>query len=553
MSTSNQPIFKLRIGSGSEYKFVIRVIVFDARNNQVHSSSVAEIIECSLKKGLYTVRVQLNGKINDTIISLSQDTNLVLRIPPYGKEWENARIIDLPKQYSSALFKDTYHESYESTHEYYTGPAVNFSQTSTSTSYKNDRCTLFIFLRFPTRELFHTLESKWEKTFNKYFQLLREDGTLLFDFSDTNNVKINLDDGWMAFNVVLNSGLYFLNYVGKDPRQVPIYIYENWHTQLFLTIGATPLFGTLRIFLSNERRFNPDDTNNKYIDIFLDKIQNKSLELEDELIQFSANNKFESPMLALLCAYIYLRGANTKHDYLIGMMLYNLNNLILKNSAASPDLRALEILASKHFSDKRFSKKPILGTPMFRLGFEVIRKASVDSPKLIKKYSLNDYLSEYLYYDSPYTTFKPVPKMVGEFNVKSQGKFKSLKGDSTNPFRLIFNITERVKKSKGENALIEKLPVDLDKTLQMSQDFKISYILPKSTEIPVANLLGENVFNKFIHQSNEEDENNSWLTFDMADMLKQNQNLSVSDLSKQLNVSGTTINRIFSDYKKLKK
>jgi hypothetical protein len=92
-----------------------------------------------------------------------------------------------------------------------------------------------------------------------------------------------------------------LIYEEEPGRQMPLYVYDNWHTQLFITLNddGTPSFGSARLFLSKERKFDPLNEDNKYIDVFLDKLQNRDYTLSRELIEYAARSKFESPMLGL--------------------------------------------------------------------------------------------------------------------------------------------------------------------------------------------------------------------------------------------------------------
>jgi hypothetical protein len=550
MSHSESPTFRLEIGSGSDYRFATRVTVFSAKNDKLHSGLLSKPLSYNLPKGLYTIRVELNGKITDEVISLNKDTHVVVRKPPHSSnDWNKAKVIDLPRLYSSAPLQNAnHHHYYASSFEYYTYPAVQHSRQPTCvlTGLQGEKAgSVFLFLRFPNKELYDRLRTQWRAPFQSFFRLLDDDGTELCSFSDTTCVALDADMGSVALHVDVPPGLYFLSYTGVNPRMVPVYVYKNWHTQLFLTLGAEPMFGTLRIFLSQDRNFNPDDINNQYIDILLDKLQNNVANLDDGLVEFSAHNKFESPMLALLCAYIYLQGTSTRKDNLINQMLYNLDRLILKDSSDSPDLRALDILAAKHSGDNDFDTAPVSGTPTFRMGFEMIRKASIEHPGLIMPHSLNDYLAEYMYFDSPYTTFKPVPRPRPEFK---ETKFVS---DLYGVFRKksFSTVFDRMsKKKKLTDDLLHEQIGDAIKNIRNTPMKKIGFIPPKET--PVSELFGHDTIKSFIAQHDEkaELETGSWLTWDIARLIERKPTIGLSELSQTLQVSGTTISRVLEDF-----
>lgn len=552
MLSSDRPKYKLYIGSGSDYRFVTRITVFDSRNQKVQSDRLGKTLEYELFKGLYTIRIELNGKSVDEVISLNGDTQVVVRKPPMNGDWTKAKTIALPQLYSSApLINSNYKDYYATSFDYYTRPAIQHSRSSTLdiAGAKNEKSgSIFIFLRFPNEELYQKYQSSWGKPFHSYFRLLDDNGVELCDLSDETKVKLGKAHGWVALNVDVSPGLYFLSYVGKNERMIPIYIYKNWHTQVFMTLADEPKFGSLRIFLARNKDFNPDDTNNQYIDIFLDKLQNNTTEVEDELIEFAAYNKFESPMLALLCAYIYLNGSSTRNDALVGQMIYNLNQLILKGSATSPDLRALEILSARHFGNEKYSKSSISGIPTFRFGFEIIRKASVKYSGLIAKHSYNDYLSEVMYYDSPFTTFKPIGKIKSEFKSNKKKLFNSVRLDDNNVFKIVFD--ELPSQSIGFTDYIKsEESFDVEQPVARTIGYTTSWNNPKKTKT-ITELFGMETVKYFIAENQVETETGSWLTGDIADQLNKNENITVKELSEKLKVSGNTITRILEDYSK---
>jgi hypothetical protein len=595
MSASEEKYF-LNIASSSDYRFAIAVNVFSAFNERVYSGGIAKPVKEKLPRGIYTIRVELNGQVSDMAISLTENTYIIIRKGPTTKEWANARIIDLPELYSSAPLQDEKFDSYKSSHPYYIEAAEKYSCESTCSPFKKkEKNSLLVFLRFPSKEKFEAFKPTWKNEFANAFSLLDQTGKPLVDFGKAGTTEVNNTDGWLAFNAELPVGLYILDCKGESLRQIPIYVFGNWHTQVFLTLGDKPLFGTLRVFLSSERKFSRHNNTNKYIDIFLDKLQNNATNLTGELIDFAARTKFESPMLGLLCAYIYFQSKSHTHDTVISQMVHNLKTLILKNNTASPDLRALEILAAKHFGYTDFSKMPVAGTPMFRAGYQAIREAAMDYSELILAHSLNDYLSEYLYYDSPFTTFAPVPKMMAEFEKQktSANELMDIVAGNLTPFQLEFKGITKLNKLKGKDGIFEN---PFDRIMPSIESVNIGAISDAIKNIggeamdneeppelkgkekrqiksaqrkekrrsllqilvdkfndsyankPFSEILGKKIYDQLRERFVDDEKHGSYLSRTIASVLKENPNLTPRDLSKMLNIPLTSIWRVLTEH-----
>ncbi|MBK7389238.1 MAG: hypothetical protein IPI23_09285 [Bacteroidetes bacterium] len=524
----------LRIRISEEYKYLVNITVFDSNSRIIESQSSNRYeVSFTLPLGLYTIRIAMNGDIKDEVILLDKEKEYKIG-DKNSYTTGNVKIIAPPKQFSSALLGETYGSS----HEYYTYPAIDWSKKETfqfSQESNGSNSSLFIFLRFPSVEKFDRFKSSLSKPFYSDFEIVDEYGSVLTQFETRNGIEVNDQQGWIAFNAKLPNGIYYLLYKGKESRQIPIYIYKNWHTQFFMTLGNQPLFGTTRIFLSKHREFNPNERTYKYIDILLDKLQNQDFILDNELIEMAAYGKYESPMLGLICAYIYLQSKETKSDNLFNIITQNMQNVILKDNEESPDLRALNILAANHFPNYKYKKGSIKGTPMLRIGFEAILKASVQNKGLIPQNSINDFISENIYFDSPFNTFKPIP-------------FKK------KPTRKQDNIEKTL--SGKEDELLESPDSDGIDLMEISSQEEM--LLPKSFDFnpkvdkfttSIKNLFDDSLFS-YIQSTNEPDIENSWIKSSIADIVKSKNDMSINDISNDLNVSGNTVTRIFNDWKK---
>ena len=534
MSTSKKKVFyNLTIRISEEYKYLVNISIFDSSSRIIESkTSVSNPILFNFSQGLYTLRIEINGNVKDDIILLDKSLEYFI-----GNEIKGKNIIKIapPIQYSSALLEGTY-----GFHEYYSNPAIEWSKKNTNleVAFSGEiNNSLFIFLRFPSVEKFddYNKTKRNKKNFYDDFELRDEEGKILTKFISKNGIEYNESHGWVALNVKLPNGIYYLIYKGEESRQIPIYVFKNWHTQFFMTLSSTPLFGTIRIFLSSEREFKPNNKLSKYIDILLDKLQNQDYTLNREVIDITSDGKYESPMLGIICSYIYLKSKEKKDDALFQLITDNIKNLILKDNSESPDLKALNILASNHFSNYKYNNEGILSPPMLRIGFETILNASIEKSNLIPENSVNDFISENIYYDSPFNTFKPFPfpkkskaKQVISDDFLSAGK-KIAENLNLN---ISLNLTD---KNQNLNSLV----------------FGASKLIFKdwSPEInryssQIVDVLGKNALS-LIENTNQN--KNSWIKNSVIEILKQDKTKTIYDISRELNISGNTINRIVGE------
>jgi hypothetical protein len=555
----------LRIRVAEEYKYLVKVSVFDSNNRIVEnlSSDRYEIL-FALTQGLYTLRIEMNGEIIDEVFLLDKDKEYQIA-DKQPASTNDIKVISPPKQYSSALLGETYGSS----HEYYTYPAIICSKKDTfyesSLDSINSNSSLFIFLRFPSLKKYENFKNSFFKPFFYDFEIVDENGNSLTLFESRSGIELNEQYGWVAFNAKLPNGIYYLIYKGKEQRQVPIYVFKNWHTQFFMTLGNEPLYGTIRIFLSKQREFNPNERTHKYIDILLDKLQNEDYSLDNELIEMAAYGKYESPMLGLICSYIYLKSKDTKNDQLFQTITRNMQNVVLKDNFESPDLRALNILASYHFPNYIYKKIGVQGTPMLRIGFEILLKASVENKRLIPQNSINDFISENLYFDSPFNTFKPIA--FRKKTVQKQDRIEEPENVKNVFFKPLIKKTYfsedkllKLKKSLEKRSQKSgKISYETDKliTLNTAEDipqmnktplFPIKTTLKiDKNSISIKKLFDANLFG-FIKNKKESDLENSWIKSSIVDIVKTRKDITINDISRELSVSGNTINRIFNEW-----
>lgn len=245
MSTSNtSATYALKISVDDEYKYLVKISLFDSDNRIISPIEKSRnSYSFQLNKGLYTLRVEMNAAVNDTIISVKSDQEYLVSTTIANNT--NTISIEPPKQFSSALLHGEHQKTYTSSHEYYTYPAIHFSTKDTFSldgfNANDFDSSLFIFMRFPSFEKYNELQNHWSKSFYQDFEIVNEEGELIIQFESRNGLEIDENHGWFAFNAKLPNGIYYLIYRGAEPRQIPIYVFKNWHTQFFMTLGDTPL------------------------------------------------------------------------------------------------------------------------------------------------------------------------------------------------------------------------------------------------------------------------------------------------------------------------
>jgi hypothetical protein len=540
--------FKLTFGSLSDYRFALKVKIFDGNDKEIKDFKADKEDTIDVEPGIYTIRLELNGILKDHIVRIHKDERFAFRIPPKGEHWKDATRLSLPMIYSSIPFDDENYETYKSSHEYYSFACITWSQKSTERKIKDEpwvASSLFIFFRFPNHEQFETLKSKWSPPFYDSFQLYDEQCVLIKSFNEHNS-KINNDVGYIAFNMAVEPGTYYIKVTQNELSQmIPVQVFANWHSQVFMTLGEQPLYGTLRIILSRERKFDSRSVVNKYIDILTDKIQNNEVELSTELIKYVASHKTESPMLALLCIHAYMNGESDVNDKAIGRMIVVLNELILHNNSKSPDIKAIELLAERYLGETDVNKKELNSVPMLRLGIQAISDAAMQCPTLIGHKGMLDYAIEGLQRSSVFTVFQ-----WNENNV--------LHAFDSQIEILADTLISLIKKTKD---VIQKKTISADMILEASQVLlkkleeesiadvvktKLETIISKEQAADILNIEVETSPNYKNAMDIKQDKQSTETAVYLADYVIENPNISIEQVSTDLNIPQQTVERVLS-------
>jgi len=381
MSSSDAPTMsRLTISTGIPDA---HTTVFDAWDHVVHEH-LGRQSDVDLPSGLYTVRVERGGLLEETLVR-------------HGA----AQLIEptVPGRYTPALIAGA-----TTSHEYYTGPAVNFSSNMTAPDLDGgDYSGLFLFIRTSNDLLGQGRDvSEGLSLATPAGQVLRLDGDL--SARDTNH-------GWMAFSAKAQPGTYYLRYEGEDSRAVPIHLSPNWQTQVFLTHRERPLFDSMRVFQGDlHQGFQPNDETTDAVDRALTDLQFGTRSISRNEMNHLLSGKFANPMLGLLAAHLLLRREKPNTD-LLNTVIYNLNHL----AGDSPDFAALCLRVHLRFPGEGLAPPPpapFAVPPMIRDGFEAIVLAAADDLNLIAPLSPMEQAVTRLFHDSPFTSYQPEPKVI---------------------------------------------------------------------------------------------------------------------------------------------
>lgn len=507
-NAGSREAFLFEISAEAFFQYVVRVTLFDKENNIVLAGSEYPVKEI-LARGLYTIRLESNGNIEDTVILVSCNCQYLIS---NSREQKNGAVaLAPPRIYSSAPLNE---KVFASSLEYYIRPASMLAKVNTwafNGQYANS--SLYLFFHFYTRERYQQLKSENKIAQIKAFRLLNHLGMVAFDFAWGPGVAVDEEDGWLMFNGMLPPGLYLLEYTGEEPRQVPVYILEGFHTQVFLFIDEQPVFASLRMFIQHEWKFDPYDLRNVYTDLLFVRLQNKDIAIDEGMVSAIKAGELPALMLHLLYAYIAVSTGNGSVEELTGVVMEELYKMHTCFQGPLPDWRALCIL--KEYTTKGIYSEtaPVRGVPLINMGYQAIKNAAVLSANkdLIRESSLNDLITINALYDSLFTSFKPVTIKVDEFFTENNSRW-------THKEPITDMYSGDVQNEKYNNA------------------YYTNYY---------SNRLGERFWAGFFTGYQQEPPN--WLEYLIHELVKQENIRSLEILSQRLQVAVVTIERTITE------
>jgi hypothetical protein len=398
MSSSERKRFRFSVsggGPGASLKLYNAGGEVCAQDAEFHG------IDVELPKGLYTLRAEQGGQINDKTIRLDDEMSVSADFPPI---------------YTPALLPGAY-----SSHEYYTYEAWRISQQPTSPPIVwNGRigAGLMLFIRAPDRERYR---GDRDRINADALSLKTLDGSVLCDFSST-VTEINRDDGFLGFSTETSPGMVLLEDAGQ--RQVPIPLVSGYQTQVYLMHRRRHLFEDLRVFTA--RRMDIDSRANRspygndwdpmqsfaYTDAGFGALQNDVGGMGQSMVNAFLRSKFEDPMLGLIGAYLMLmqwrRDSPEMHtDRLPRTVIKNLEGLL----GDTADIQALRYLATPWLGEPK--AVPVKDIPLFRMGAGVLIEAAAKRPRILPIGCWLDRLSDKLLDDTPWLSWRPVDLSAG--------------------------------------------------------------------------------------------------------------------------------------------
>jgi hypothetical protein len=505
--------FKLTIRFSEHYRYITNVWIFDDTFTLIVSPSDEKNYlherEYVLPSTGYIVRIENNRQIRDNLINL--DKNLIVSV---GEQNTSLVKLQLPLLYSSAPISGPIH--YASSDWAYVDAAERISGNRLLLNDANSNSGIFFFFRYPSVSLYRN--NFCQKQYWHRFQLLDDQGNVMLRFPE--HCEVSERDGYLGVCMALKSGNYYLQYKKRNhARMVPLYVYENWYTQFFMTLADEPLFGSIRYFINRSSIFDSADYRNSYVDICLDKLQNNDFTIDPNLLRNISYGKFESPMLGLVGAFLYFSSKESKDDELFNLILHNLQTRILHNEGDSPDIMALKILAMEHSGKNvKIDKTPHYSrTPTLRIALDTIRRNANKFPWLVNEGGITDYIIEKQVFDSPFNTFRPLSSAILR-------KASQIEDQYNDPFRLD-------SKNDQLSYKIAYRKIRLEEEIMLNPDKK--YILETAGEAEPKQMTLLAAFRK--HGS---------AGAAIFEKLSQTSNESTAEIAKTLNLPEVTVERI---------
>lgn len=391
-----------------------------------------------LARGLYQLNIYSNEKLETQTIRLDKDFHGVYK--------------------NTGSYSSISNPFLESSHEYYTETSKYWSDhfTLDEKKYENGS-SVFIFFRYPDRQI-RNKQRKVAHSMGWRFSLLDKERNLLFRLNE-NYIKEDKDFGWMAFHAPLESGNYYLVYNGPVKREIPLFVFENWQTQFFLTFKRTPIFPTARIlFREPNSDFDDFAKNNMAIDKLLRNMQNAIYYIPKPLLESTASGDWKNPMLAMVVCYVYLLSSEIEHNNLIKKILEDLK-LRISNASNCQDVKAIELLAAVRFETE--IPELILDEPcMMKVGFKIFLDQAARNPDRVQIIELNEIITS-LYGDMVWSSYKPVEKKKIQRTTESEiGLEMSFAEPVTEPKDwLSLTIMDQLSTVKSEQNTIEDLAI----------------------------------------------------------------------------------------------
>jgi DNA-binding NtrC family response regulator/serine/threonine protein kinase len=385
MSNSDSTTFSTSAHSGPTPALVVetdddaRVDVFDACNAMAWREFGG--VRAALPPGLYRVRVERGGRINDHLIEHT----------PYGTT------LSLP---APGLSTPTPVASHGAQQPDYVREAVRhcLNDTCRSLAKPGALSRIFVFQRRMNRA------SQQGKT-HAPLSLRDESGRKLVDL--TREVTVQDDEvGFVAFGAQVDPGVYRLRAYGERPRDVAIVVPPGRAAQVFITDKGPRRLDDLRLLLPPvDRPFDPTSRLQRALEVALEALVRSGHELPGTVVRALQDGGAEQDLcFALVCAHALLRLPEGS-----GQDLALLGTIVDRLQEAAPDLT--DVLVLRAWVDRRLGRAPakcvLTRPPLLRASLEMVLAGSLRHAFELKPYTAVEQAAKSLWTDSPWCTWSP--------------------------------------------------------------------------------------------------------------------------------------------------
>jgi hypothetical protein len=363
----------------------IAITVFDGRDQKVHAAVGSTSV--ALPPGLYRVRSELHGQMAEVLVAHAGTSQVEAR---------------MPAEYSVTPI----HRAVTSRRHHHGEVAAALSLTDTARrpdpegAAKTSR--IFVFVRRAG-----SLKRPIAADLAAGLELVNSKGEVVTAFGADDTVGSDTD-GYLALSAPVDHGYYVLRFQGATPREVAMYAYRGYSTQIFLLNHAHAHTHTqLRfdgidfLIAALGEPFQPSDpvahasTAGRWI------LQNRRGEPPPALAEVLRGGSFRAPMLGLLGAHLLLR-SKAFDARIAGGVMARLEELL----GDVEDVQALRVLAALR-SGSPIPQVNIAHPPMLRPGLEALVEASRTALDLIQPDSDIERAAVGLYVDCPFSSWAP--------------------------------------------------------------------------------------------------------------------------------------------------
>jgi hypothetical protein len=361
----------------------LSITVFDGRDRKVHAAVGSTSV--ALPPGLYRVRSELHGQMAEVLVAHAGTSQVEARMPAEYSVTPINRAVTSRRHHHGEV-----------------AAALSLTDTARRPAPEGAGNTsrIFVFVRRAG-----SLERPRAADLAAGLELVNSRGEVVATFGADETTSSDTD-GYLALSAPIERGYYVLRFQGATPREVAMYAYHGYSTQIFLLYHAhthTQLRfdGIDFLIAALGEPFQPSDPvahasiAGRWI------LQNGRGEPPPPLAEVLRGGSFKSPMLGLLGAHLLLR-SRAFDARIAGGVMDRLEELL----GDVEDVRALRVLAALR-SRSPIPQVNIAHPPMLRRGLEALVQASRTALDLIQPDSDLERAAVGLYVDCPFTSWAP--------------------------------------------------------------------------------------------------------------------------------------------------